>query len=301
MSETESQAIPETAAIAHVAAESAAESTPTVASEASEAVSSVEVNTPVTAETNATAEAKEAPTRPRKKRNKRGKTNKAKAEGAEPSKDKKREKKTDPNWVSYQPADILKRMQNKRSLWEAYQEDARALALQIQQWGLGTSLAILLAQTQSKRKRRLYWDLSKWMLKERKLKGKNARSLIESILYGDAFYLLRATEASLGFLEEILFLGQQKAYQPISAQEKSAEKQTDRGIAPTEPPHLPEMAATPTEEMPTSVETTPTAEALPVEAVPEVEGPKDTEANTDVNTETPPDQNDENRSAPVHA
>lgn len=239
---------------------------------------------------------------PQNKHPKRGKKRKASAEGKEKNRDKNpgkgrdksRDKNQDPSWVSYQPADIIKRMQSKRSIWDAYMEDANALSLQIRQWGLGASLAVLLAQTQSKRKRRLYWDLSKWMLKERKLKGKNSRSLIESVLYGDAFYLLRATEASLGFLEEILFLGQQKAYQPLSGKEKApSEAETAReGNAPAEvntvaEEQTPPEAETVSEVATADAETTPEAETAPAAA--------------DISAETPPDQNDETRSAPVHA
>ncbi len=271
---------------------------------------------------------------PKNKRSKRGQNRKTTPGGKElggketgnkgKSKDKGRDKNQDPSWVSYQPADIIKRMQNKRSIWDAYMEDAGALSLQIRQWGLGASLAILLAQTQSKRKRRLYWDLSKWMLKERKLKGKNSRSLIESVLYGDAFYLLRATEASLGFLEEILFLGQQKAYQPMSGkeggkegvkeivQDKASETVTDSA------PDQPEVEVSSESEVTTGAEDINEVETtVEIEAAPEVENHSEVESSTDVSAapaveteaetsaeitpEITPDQNDETRSAPVHA
>lgn len=108
--------------------------------------------------------------------------------------------------VSYQPDAIILRLQKKPGLIKAYQEDARVLYLHIRQWGLGMALSLLLSHPQTKRKQRLYRDLSKWLVKERQLKGKNKRSLIESVIYGDPLYLLQATEASLNYLETILHL-----------------------------------------------------------------------------------------------
>jgi len=313
MSETETPATP--AATPEVAAES----TPAVTSEAAPQSSEVAVAETTPSETTPpqplAADAppvasSEKPSRgPQNKRPKRGQNRKGapadkEAGGKEKSRNKNRDKNQDPSWVSYQPADIIKRMQNKRAIWEAYMEDAVALSLQIRQWGLGASLAVLLAQTQSKRKRRLYWDLSKWMLKERKLKGKNSRSLIESVLYGDAFYLLRATEASLGFLEEILFLGQQKTYQPLSGKEKAPEKPAENETeqAPTqaetemasEEEASADVAFSPEAESSSEVESSTDMPAVPVAEI-------EAEPSSEILPEIISDQNDETRSAPVHA
>ncbi|MBT9545511.1 MAG: hypothetical protein IV090_09000 [Candidatus Sericytochromatia bacterium] len=333
MSETEIQTTPELpiapAAVAEAAPEAAQEATHTpaeISAETSAEIAATEQAAPEATAPSPGLGGEKPASPPQNKRSKRGQNRKTTPGGKDvsgkeagkkgKSKDKGRDKNQDPSWVSYQPADIIKRMQNKRSIWDAYMEDAGALSLQIRQWGLGASLAILLAQTQSKRKRRLYWDLSKWMLKERKLKGKNSRSLIESVLYGDAFYLLRATEASLGFLEEILFLGQQKAYQPMIGKESGKE-----GLNPQE--NAPETVADSASDQPkmevsseSEVETT-----VEVEAPLEVENHSEVEDTTDISAapaveieaesgaettpettpEATPDQNDETRSAPVHA
>ena len=338
MSETEIPTTPELPIAPVAVAESAPEVAPEVSQEAVQTATQVplemseEAVTTDTAPTEPLAPEATAPSAdsgtekpappPQNKRPKRGQNRKTtpgekdmsgKDKGSKgKSKDKGRDKNQDPSWVSYQPADIIKRMQNKRSIWDAYMEDAGALSLQIRQWGLGASLAILLAQTQSKRKRRLYWDLSKWMLKERKLKGKNSRSLIESVLYGDAFYLLRATEASLGFLEEILFLGQQKAYQPMNIKEggKEGVKENVQDKAPEEvldsASDHPETGGSSESEVSTEVASTNEVEtAVEIEATPEVENHSEVESTTDLSAapaiETTTDQNDETRSAPVHA
>jgi hypothetical protein len=197
-------------------------------------------------------------------------------------------KEKDQAWVSYKPSDIVKRIQNRRAIWDAYMDEARSLSLQIRQWGLGASLALLLSQTQSKRKRRIYWDLSKWMIKERRLKGKNARSLIESVIYGDSFYLLRATEASLGFLEEILFLGEQKAYQPENAPKKTV-------VRPKQSPDKP------IEEAPTQAEVIEPEIAEPTVIEPEIAEPAVIEEIAEPAAPEETDHNDETRSATVHA
>ena len=159
-------------------------------------VSQAEVSESVQTEAE-TATSKQKPNRSKHRPNK----NRPPAAGAK--------KQTPPAMISYQIGEILKRLQQKPGILQAYLEDARLLYLQIRQWGLGSSLALLLSDPQTKRKQRLYWDLSKWLLKERKIKGKNNRSLIESVIYGDSFYLMRATEASLDFLQEILETSEQ--------------------------------------------------------------------------------------------
>lgn len=353
MSETETPTTPELpiapAAVAEATPEAAPEAaqeathTPAeVSAETSAEIASIEQVAPEATAPSPDLGGEKPASPPQNKRSKRGQNRKTTPGGKEvsgkeagkkgKSKDKGRDKNQDPSWVSYQPADIIKRMQNKRSIWDAYMEDAGALSLQIRQWGLGASLAILLAQTQSKRKRRLYWDLSKWMLKERKLKGKNSRSLIESVLYGDAFYLLRATEASLGFLEEILFLGQQKSYQPTSSKEGGKEVVNAQSIAPEtvtdSASDQPQVEVSSESEVTTGVENSGEVEnnnevetTAEVEATPEVENNNEVEDTTDISAapaveteaettpettsektpETTPDQNDETRSAPVHA
>jgi len=335
MSETETPTTPELpiapAAVAEATPEAAPEAaqeathTPAeVSAETSAEIASIEQVAPEATAPSPDLGSEKPASPPQNKRSKRGQNRKTTPGGKEvsgkeagkkgKSKDKGRDKNQDPSWVSYQPADIIKRMQNKRSIWDAYMEDAGALSLQIRQWGLGASLAILLAQTQSKRKRRLYWDLSKWMLKERKLKGKNSRSLIESVLYGDAFYLLRATEASLGFLEEILFLGQQKSYQPTSSKEGGKEVVNAQSIAPEtvtdSASDQPQVEVSSESEVTTGVENSGEVEnnnevedTTDISAAPAVETEAETtpETTSEKTPETTPDQNDETRSAPVHA
>lgn len=116
--------------------------------------------------------------------------------------------------IAYKPEQILQRMQNRPGVYRAYLHEAEALLYQIRLVGLGPALAVLLSQTEHKSKRRIYWDISKWVFKEQRIKGKNVRSLMESIVYGDPRFLLKATHSVVNFLEDLVRLSQQPAYQP---------------------------------------------------------------------------------------
>ncbi|PKL76996.1 MAG: hypothetical protein CVV27_07430 [Candidatus Melainabacteria bacterium HGW-Melainabacteria-1] len=116
--------------------------------------------------------------------------------------------------MAYRPEHILQRMHGKPGVFRAYLHEAEALLYQIRLVGLGPSLAVLLSQTEHKSKRRIYWDISKWVFKEQRIKGKNVRSLMESIVYGDPRFLLKSTHSVVNFLEELVRLSQQETYQP---------------------------------------------------------------------------------------
>ncbi|HEY9841642.1 MAG TPA: type III-B CRISPR module-associated protein Cmr5, partial [Candidatus Obscuribacterales bacterium] len=106
-------------------------------------------------------------------------------------------------------------------VYRAYVHEAESLLYQIRLVGLGPALAVLLSQTEHKSKRRIYWDISKWIFKEQRIKGKNVRSLMESIVYGDPRFLLKATHSVVNFLEELVRLSQEPAYQPHARSNQS--------------------------------------------------------------------------------
>lgn len=116
--------------------------------------------------------------------------------------------------LAYRPEQILQRLLSRPGIYRAYLHEAEALLYQIRLVGLGPALAVLLSQTEDKSKRRIYWDISKWVFKEQRIKGKNVRSLMESIVYGDPRFLLKATHSVVIFLEELERLSGEEAYQP---------------------------------------------------------------------------------------
>lgn len=116
--------------------------------------------------------------------------------------------------VAYRPEQVLQRMQSRPGVYRAYVHEAEALIYQIRLVGLGPALAVLLAHTEHKSKRRIYWDISKWVFKEQRIKGKNVRSLMESIVYGDPRFLLKATHSVVNFLEDLVRLSHEEAYKP---------------------------------------------------------------------------------------
>lgn len=114
----------------------------------------------------------------------------------------------------YKPAQVLQRMKGRSGIYKAYLADSEALLLQIRLLGLGPALALLQAQSENKSQRRVYWDLSQWIFKAQRIRGRNSRSLLDSVVYGDSRFLVKATHAAVQFLESILQLGQQHAKQP---------------------------------------------------------------------------------------
>lgn len=124
--------------------------------------------------------------------------------------------------MAYRPDQVLQRLHGRPGVFRAYVHEAEALLYQIRLVGLGPSLAVLLSQTEHKSKRRIYWDISKWIFKEQRIKGKNVRSLMESIVYGDPRFLLKATHSVVNFLEELVKLSQDPAHQPGPATAPSA-------------------------------------------------------------------------------
>lgn len=114
----------------------------------------------------------------------------------------------------YKPAQVLQRMKGRQAIYKAYLADSEALLLQIRLLGLGPALALLQAQTENKSQRRVYWDLSQWIFKAQRIRGRNSRSLLDSVVYGDSRFLVKATHAAVQFLEAVLQLGQQHAKQP---------------------------------------------------------------------------------------
>ncbi len=123
--------------------------------------------------------------------------------------------------VAYRPDQVLQRMQSRPGVYRAYVHEAEALIYQIRLVGLGPALAVLLSQTEHKSKRRIYWDISKWVFKEQRIKGKNVRSLMESIVYGDPRFLLKATHSVVNFLEDLVRLSHEEAYQPQARSSQS--------------------------------------------------------------------------------
>lgn len=114
----------------------------------------------------------------------------------------------------YKPAQVLQRMKGRHAIYQAYLADSEALLLQIRLLGLGPALALLQAQSENKSQRRVYWDLSQWIFKAQRIRGRNSRSLLDSVVYGDSRFLVKATHAAVQFLEAVLQLGQQHAKQP---------------------------------------------------------------------------------------
>lgn len=119
-----------------------------------------------------------------------------------------------PKHQGYSPAQVLKRLRQRPGVYRGYLKEAQLLMYQIRRVGLGPALAILLAHTDHKNKRRIYWDLSKWVFRQQRVKGKNARSLMESLIYGDAQFLLKASHSVTEFLETLYRLSQEAEYQP---------------------------------------------------------------------------------------
>ena len=99
-------------------------------------------------------------------------------------------------------------MRKRPEALEAYQQAVWKLYIHVRTGGLGAALAGLLQEPAPKLNRSLYWDISKWVLKEQRIKGKNARSLLESLVYGDTHYLRRATDSVVLYLEEIIRLSE---------------------------------------------------------------------------------------------
>lgn len=116
----------------------------------------------------------------------------------------------------YKPEEIIQRLQGRSGVYRAYLFEVQTLLAHIKMVGLGPALAVLLAQTDHKSKRRIYWDISKWVFKEQKIKGKNNRSLMESIVYGDSKFLLKATHSVVRFLEELDQLSRENPPQSTS-------------------------------------------------------------------------------------
>jgi hypothetical protein len=114
----------------------------------------------------------------------------------------------------YKPAQVLQRMKGRQAIYQAYLADSEAILLQIRLLGLGPALALLQAQSENKSQRRVYWDLSQWIFKAQRIRGRNSRSLLDSVVYGDSRFLVKATHAAVQFLEAVLQLGQQHAKQP---------------------------------------------------------------------------------------
>ncbi|MBF2053055.1 MAG: hypothetical protein IGS03_06265 [Candidatus Sericytochromatia bacterium] len=123
------------------------------------------------------------------------------------------EKRRKPPGGGYKPAQVLQRMKGRSGIYKAYLADSEALLLQIRLLGLGPALALLQAQSENKSQRRVYWDLSQWIFKAQRIRGRNSRSLLDSVVYGDSRFLVKATHAAVQFLEAILQLDQQNAKQ----------------------------------------------------------------------------------------
>lgn len=122
--------------------------------------------------------------------------------------------------LGYRPSHVLQRLSRRPGVYHNYLDEAERLLFQIRLVGLGPALAVLLSQTEDKSKRRIYWDLSKWVFKEQRIKGKNIRSLMESVVYGDSRFLLKATQSAVTFLEELISLSYQASYQPQARSKK---------------------------------------------------------------------------------
>lgn len=122
--------------------------------------------------------------------------------------------KEDDGRNAYRPADVLKRLNERPGVQRAYLSEAHSLLYHVRLVGLGPALAMLLSQHDHKSKRRIYWDISKWVFKEERIKGKNVRSLMESVVYGEPRFLIKATQSVVSYLEELVKLGQQEAQQP---------------------------------------------------------------------------------------
>lgn len=156
--------------------------------------------------------------------------------------------------AGHRPAQVLTRLKRRPGVYRMYLQEAEQLLYHIRLTGLGPALALLLSQTEHKSKRRVYWDISKWAFKEQRLSGKNARSLMESVVYGESKFLMEATRSIVRFLEDLLRLSQQKKYRPedleqaekAPAQSEVQSEEKDSGAAdaptaekPEEPAQIP--------------------------------------------------------------
>lgn len=172
--------------------------------------------------------------------------------------------------MAYRPDQVLQRLHGRPGVFRAYVHEAEALLYQIRLVGLGPSLAVLLSQTEHKSKRRIYWDISKWIFKEQRIKGKNVRSLMESIVYGDPRFLLKATHSVVNFLEELVKLSQDPAHQPGPATAPAANQANQAQPAPAKPAEAAEAPAA--EPAAVSDEATPPVEdAAPTQDAPSAE------------------------------
>lgn len=83
-----------------------------------------------------------------------------------------------------------------------YAREAKKLPMRIMSAGLGQALAFLRAKASEKPGlQQLYHDLTDWVFQGRKLRGKAPKSLLQSIIEGDAVFLRRATDEVLAYLE----------------------------------------------------------------------------------------------------
>ena len=85
---------------------------------------------------------------------------------------------------------------------EEYAREAKKLPTRIMASGLGQALAFILAKAQAKKKNltRLHDHLTDWVICKRPMTAKNSKSLLVSIIEGDAAFLRRATDEVLAYL-----------------------------------------------------------------------------------------------------
>lgn len=86
---------------------------------------------------------------------------------------------------------------------DEYTGEAKKLPARIMAAGLGPALAFLAAKAKDKKKHlnQFLADLSSWVLKERSIACTHPTSLLESVVFGDATFLRRATDESLSYLQ----------------------------------------------------------------------------------------------------
>jgi len=84
-----------------------------------------------------------------------------------------------------------------------YAREARKLPVRIMASGLGQALAFILAKAKDKKPnlRKLHDDLTDWVIRKRPIQAKEPKSLLESIIQGDADFLRRATDEALAYLQ----------------------------------------------------------------------------------------------------
>ena len=90
----------------------------------------------------------------------------------------------------------------KKNDQETYAREAKKLPMRIMSAGLGQAMAFIRAKASDKPSLiQLHQDLTDWVFQGRKLSGKAPKSLLESIVRGNAVFLRRATDEVLAYLE----------------------------------------------------------------------------------------------------